>query len=343
MKKGRVTLTDIAKALNISASTVSRALKDHPAIKKETKDAVVKLAKKLKYQPNLLALGLLQKKTFTIGVIVPEITSHFFSTVITGIRDVLSPAGYNIAICLSNESFEEEIAITEKMAKTQIDGILVSPASSTKKYKHFKALQKNGIPLVVFDRDCPGLDVDKVLVDDYDGAFQAVEYLIKSGCQNIAHLSGPMNLSTTKHRLQGYLDALEKHKVAIKQENIVHVTGFSHEDGIKPAQGLLQLKNRPDAIFAMNDCIAISTMYVAKKMGLHIPKDISIIGFDDEPHSSYFTPALSTIWQPVYSMGMLSARILLSKLNDNNPDDNQTLRQEVFKPELVIRASSRTI
>ena len=226
MKKGRVTLIDIAKALNISASTVSRALKDHPAIKKETKQAVVKLAKKLKYQPNLLALGLLQKKTYSIGVIVPEITSHFFSTAITGIQDVLSPAGYNIAICLSNESFDEEVAITQKMAKIQIDGVLVSPASSTKKYKHFRALQKNRIPLVVFDRDCPGLDVDKVLVDDYDGAFQAVEYLIKSGCKDIAHLSGPMNLSTTKHRLQGYLDALEKHGLPIKEKNIIHVEGF---------------------------------------------------------------------------------------------------------------------
>ena len=341
MKKGRVTLTDIAKALNISASTVSRALKDHPAIKKETKRAVVKLAKKLKYQPNLLALGLLQKKTYSIGVIVPEITSHFFSTAITGIRDVLSPAGYNITICLSNESFDEEVAITEKMAKTQIDGVLVSPASSTKKYKHFKALQKNGIPLVVFDRDCPGLEVDKVLVDDYDGAFQAVEYLIKSGCKNIAHLSGPTNLSTTKHRLQGYLDALEKYGFPIKVENIIHVTGFTHEDGLKPTQNLLQSKNRPDAIFAMNDCIAISAMHVAKKMGLQIPEDVSIIGFDDEPHSSYFTPALSTIWQPVYSMGMLSARILLSKLQDG--EYNPNLRREVFKPELVIRTSSKII
>ncbi|TMU57371.1 LacI family DNA-binding transcriptional regulator [Flagellimonas algicola] len=341
MKKSRVTLTDIAKALNISASTVSRALKDHPAINKETKRAVVKLAKKLKYQPNLLALGLLQKKTYTVGVIVPEITGHFFSTVITGIRDVLSPAGYNIAICLSNESFQEEIAITEKMAKTQIDGVLVSPASSTKTYKHFKALQKNGIPLVVFDRDCPGLDADKVLVDDYDGAFQAVEYLINSGCKNIAHLSGPMNLSITEHRLQGYLDALGKHKFPVKQENVIHVSGFTHEDGIKPAQKLLKLKNRPDAIFAMNDCIAISAMHVAKKMGLQIPGDVSIIGFDDEPHSSYFTPALSTIWQPVYSVGMLSARILLSKLQEG--EEEPELRREVFKPELIIRASSKAV
>ena len=327
--------------LNISASTVSRALKDHPAINKETKRAVVKLAKKMKYQPNLLALGLLQKKTYSVGIIVPEITGHFFSTAITGIQDVLSPAGYNITICLSNESFDEEVAIVEKMTKSQVDGVLVSPASSTKSYKHFKALQKNGIPLVVFDRDCPGLNVDKVLVDDYDGAFQAVEHLITSGCKNIAHLSGPMNLSITKHRLQGYLDAMEKHGIPVKGEHIVHVAGFSHEEGIKPAQELLQLKNKPDAIFAINDCIAISAMHVAKKMGLKIPGDVSIIGFDDEPHSNYFTPALSTIWQPVYSMGMLSARILLGKME--NEKETPSVRQEIFKPELVIRTSSEII
>ncbi|MFS4456145.1 LacI family DNA-binding transcriptional regulator [Maribacter sp. 2304DJ31-5] len=341
MKKGRVTIKDIAKALNISASTVSRALKDHPAIKKETKQAVVKLAKKLKYHPNLLAISLLQKKTHTIGVIVPEITSHFFSTIITGIQSVLSPAGYNISISLSNESYDEEVAIVEKMAKSQIDGVLVSPASSTKKYKHFKALQKNGIPLVVFDRDCPGLNVDKVLVDDYDGAFQAVEYLIKSGCKNIAHISGPPELSISKHRLNGYIDALKKNNMPILPENIVHVAGFSHEDGIGPSESLLKSQTPLDAIFAVNDSIAIAAMHTAKKLGFKIPDDISIIGFDDEPHSSYFVPALSTVWQPAYSVGMLSARLLLKHLQDS--EEISGYREEIFRPELVIRTSSKEI
>ena len=242
-------------------------------------------------------------------------------------------------ICLSNESYEEELTIVKRLSKIQIDGVLVAPSSETKNFDHFRRLQKSGIPVVVFDRDCPGLEADKVLVDDYFGAFQAVEYLIGTGCKNIAHLGGPLNLSTTEQRLQGYLDALEKNKVPINSDYIVHVPGFSHKDAVKATKKLLELQERPDAIFAYNDKIAISTMHVAKKMGLQIPDEISVIGFDDEPHSSFITPSLSTVWQPVYSMGMLSARILLSHLKNQNVILD--FRKEVFKPELVIRASSK--
>ncbi|MDO5977338.1 LacI family DNA-binding transcriptional regulator [Flavivirga spongiicola] len=338
MSSKRVTISDIAQKLNISASTVSRALKNHPALKKETIKAVQDLANKLNYQPNLLALSLRQKKTNTIGVIIPEITSHFFSSIITGIQDVLVNSGYNIIICQSNESYKEELAIVENLLRIRVDGVLVSPSSRTKKFNHFSKLKQSGVPIVVFDRDCPNLEVDKVLVDDYDGAFQAIDYLIKSGCKKIAHLSGPKNLSTTNHRLQGYLDALKKNNLPVKEEYIVHASGFTHEEGIQPTKTLLRLKNPPDAIFAINDCIAISAMYIAKKLDFKIPEDISIIGFDDEPHTRYFKPALSTVWQPVYSIGMLSARILLSHLK--NPDNTPKLRKEIFKPELVIRHSS---
>ena len=242
MKKRRVTINDIAQELGISASTVSRALHDHPALKKETKQQVKALAKKLDYHPNLLALNLLQKKTNTIGIIIPEITSHFFSSIITGIQDVVGDSGYNSIICQSNESYNEEVAIVENLLRIRVDGVLVSPSSRTKKFDHFFKLQQSGIPIVVFDRDCSGLDVDKVLVDDYDGAFQAVDYLIKSGCKKIAHLGGPKNLSTTDHRLQGYLDALKKNKVPVRDEYIIHVSGFTHENGIKPTKKLLSLK-----------------------------------------------------------------------------------------------------
>ena len=341
MKKARVTLTDIARELNISPSTVSRALNDYPALKKETKRAVKALAKKLDYQPNLLALNLLQKKSNTIGVIVPEITSHFFSAIVTGIQDVVGTSDYNIMICLSNESYREEMTIVKKLSQIQVDGVLVSPSSETKTFDHLRGLQKSGIPVVVFDRDCPGLESDKVLVDDYSGAFQAVEYLIRSGCNRIAHLGGPINLSTAKHRLLGYLDALENNKIPVQKKYIVHVPGFSHKDGLKSTKKLLKLKNPPDAIFATNDNIAISAMYTAKKLKFKIPEDISIVGFDDQPNSSYFTPSLSTVWQPVYSLGMLSARILLHRLEEQ--DTKIGFRREVFKPELVIRASSKKI
>ncbi len=283
MQKRRITIKDMAKALNIAPSTVSRALNDHPALKKETKAAVRKLAQQLDYEPNLLALNLLHKKSNTLGVIVPEITGHFFSAIITGMQDVISASNYNIMICLSNESYEEEVMIINKLSKIQIDGVLISPSSETKNFDHLRRLQKSGIPVVVFDRDCSGLEADKVLVDDYLGAFQAVEYLIKSGCTKIAHLGGPLNLSTTKHRLQGYLDALVKNNIPICDEYIVHTSGFCHKNGKKPAKKLLSLNPVPDAIFAMNDSIAICALRVAEKLGFRIPEDISIIGFDDEP------------------------------------------------------------
>ncbi len=339
MKKHRVTIKDIANELNMAISTVSRALNDHPAISIQTKKKVQNLAKKLNYYPNLLALNLLQKKTNTIVVIVPEITSHFFSSVITGIQDILKGSGYSLIITQSNESYREEVAIVEHMIRIRVDGVLISPSSSTKKNDHFLKLKKNGIPFVLFDRDCPGVESDKVLVDDYEGAFQAVDYLINAGCKKIAHLAGPINLSTTSHRLEGYKDALKKYQIPVRDGYVKHVSGFTHEDGIKPSKALLKLKNPPDAIFAINDCIAISAIFVAKTMELRIPEDISIVGFDDEPHSRYFTPSLSTIWQPVYSIGMLAIRILLKRIETN--EDSFTFRKEVFKPELVIRNSSK--
>ena len=210
MKKSRVTIKDIARQLGLSTSTVSRALKDHPHLKKETKAAVQALAKKLNYKPNLAAVNLFKQKTNTIGVVVPEITGHFFSTAITAIQDVVTKAGYNINICLSNESFEEEKDILEKFSWATVDGVLISPASTTKDFNHFKLLQDNNIPIVVFDRDSPGFNADKVLVDDQNGAFKAVEYLIKSGCKRIAHLGGPLNLSTSKKRLNGYFGCSKK-------------------------------------------------------------------------------------------------------------------------------------
>ena len=339
MRKIRVTIKDLAQALNVSTSTVSRALQDHPALRQETKDRVKALAKKWNYQPNTLALDLLRQSSKIIAIIVPEITSHFFSSAIVGIQDIMVSTEFNLMIFVSNESYEEEAQIIEKLAKIQLAGVLVAPSSETKNFDHFKRLQQNGIPLVIFDRDCEGLEAHKVLVDDYTGAFEAVDYLIKSGCKKIAHITGFPNLSTNSHRLNGYVDALEKNGLSVEKEMIVYAGGFNHEDGIVPTETLLKSKNIPDAIFAVNDRLAVSAMRTAKRLNFKIPEDISIIGFDDEPHSSYFTPPLSSVWQPVYSMGMLSARILLQEIKE----DSTEFRNEVFKTELVIRGTSPKI
>lgn len=338
MKKSRTTITEIAKELGVSPSTVSRALNNHPAISNKTRDAIVKLALKLDYQPNLLALNLLRKKTNTIGVIVPEITSYFFSSVISGIQDLLHPIGVNMIIGQSNESYEEERSIVQTFASIRVDGFLISPSSETKNFDHLKKLTNNNIPLVIFDRDCDGIEVDKVFVDEYRGAFQAVEYLIQTGCKKIAHIAGQQTLSTARYRLKAYKDALEKYNLPINDEYIVKSKGFFPKHGIKPTKRLLSLPNPPDAIFTINDGVAIGAMYVVKDFGIKIPEEISIIGFDDDPHSSYFKPSLSTVWQPTYEMGMLSARLLINRINSSN--DLSNIRVETLLPELVVRGSS---
>lgn len=339
MRKNRVTIKDLAQELNVSTSTVSRALQDHSALRQETKDRVKALAKKWNYQPNTIALDLLRQSSKIIAVIVPEITSHFFSSTIIGIQDIIVSTDFNLMIFISNESYEEESQIIEKLAKIQLAGVLVAPSSETKNFDHFRRLQKNGIPLVIFDRDCVGLEAHKVLVDDYTGAFDAVDYLIKTGCRKIAHLTSFQNLSTNNHRLNGYLDALKKNGLPIEKDMIVYANGFNHKDGIAPTKALLKSDNTLDAIFTVNDRLAVSAMRTAKKLNFKIPDDISIIGFDDEPHSSYFTPALSSVWQPVYSMGMLSARILIQEIKEESTE----FRKEVFRTELVVRGTSRKI
>lgn len=341
MKKELTTLADMAKELGISVSTVSRALNNHPAISEETKNKVKELAERFNYQPNMLALNLLNKKTNTIGVIVPEITSYFFSSVIHGIQDFLGDAGYQLMISQSEESSEKEIKLVKSLAKVRVDGFLISPTSETVDPDFYNGLVNNGIPVVLFDRDCTGLQTDKVLVDDYAGAFEAVNYLVQTGCKRVAHITGPSELSISKHRLQGYMDALSKHNLPIDKELVITANGFAPEHGVEAARQILSLRQLPDAIFAMNDGIAIGAMYVIKEAGIKIPDQISVVGFDDEPHSSYFIPPLTSVWQPVYDMGMLSARILLNRLNSDQ--QNNEYRYELLKPELVIRQSSRKL
>ncbi|MEZ5105819.1 MAG: LacI family DNA-binding transcriptional regulator [Draconibacterium sp.] len=339
MKKSRTTITEIARELNVSPSTVSRALNNHPAISSATREAVIELARKLNYQPNLLALNLLRKKTNTIGVIVPEITSYFFSSVINGIQDLLSPLGVNMIIGQSNESFEEEKSIIRSFASIRVDGFLISPSSETNNFDHLQSLIDNNIPLVIFDRDCEGIDVDKVFVDEYSGAFQAVDHLIKTGCKRIAHIAGSSTLSTSRHRLNAYKNALKTNNIPVKEEYIVESSGFMPEHGIEPTQKLLNLSEPPDAIFAINDGVAMGAMFVIKNAGLVIPDQISIIGFDDDPHSAYFRPSLSTVWQPTYELGMLSARLLMKRVNSDN--NSIKIRVEKLFPELIVRGSSR--
>ena len=336
---GIVTIVDLARELKISPSTVSRALRDHPAIKNQTKKVVQELAKKMGYQPNTLALSLLNKKTNNIGIVVPEITSYFFSSVICGIQDILDQHGQHAIISQSNESFETEIKGVNALLSSRVDGFLISSTFNTHDYSHFEKLQQNNIPIVIFDRDCEVPNVNKVLVDDYDGACQAVEHLISQGCRLIAHIAGPKNLSIAEHRKKGYLDTLIKHNLTVDNKLIVESQFFQMEDGIEPTKRLLELDARPDAIFCVNDGTAIGALLVLRENNVAVPDQIAVIGFDNDTFSSFSYPTLSTIDQPTYEMGMLAARILLKSIN--TPKEDRKIRIEILKPELIIRSSSR--
>ncbi|MBW3469514.1 LacI family DNA-binding transcriptional regulator [Arthrospiribacter ruber] len=341
MKKNQVTITDIAKELNVSPSTVSRALHDSPFISEERKREILDFAKKMNYRPNQLALSLLNKRTKILGVIVPEITSYYFSTAINGIQDKVGDFGYKLMISQSNESFEEEIRLMEAMSLVRVDGFLISPSSNTVDFDHIKTIKESGFPLIIFDRDCHGLDVDKVVVDDYSGAFDAVNYLVKTGCKRIAHITGSSNLSTTKHRRQGYLDALLENGLNIQDELIIFGEDSTSETGVDGMKSLFNLEKLPDAVFCYNDAIAIGAMSVIRERDILIPDQISLVGFDDEPYSTYFKPSLTSVWQPVYDLGVLSAKILLDQLNSDI--DQNEYRHEILKPELVIRNSSKQL
>ncbi len=333
-----VTIVDLARELKISPSTVSRALRDHPAIKEETKLAVQELAKKLGYQPNTSALNLLYKKTNNIGVIVPEITSFFFSSIICGIQDVLEPAGQHIFISQSNESKDLELKGIETFLSARVDGVLISSSLNSNDFANLERLRSAGIPTVVFDRDCEGFEIDKVLVDDYDGACQAVKHLINTGCKRIAHIAGPDKLSIARHRKNGYLDTLTGNGITPDEDLLVNSRFFQMEDGIEPTKRLLDLPHPPDAIFAVNDAVAIGSLSVLRERGVKIPDDLAIVGFDNNPFSAFASPGLSTVDQPVYEMGMLSARILLNHLKKANKEPG--FRHEILKPELIVRQSS---
>lgn len=342
MKTSQVTIKDIARELKISPSTVSRALKDHPDISPATKKAVRELAQRLDYQPNSVALSLRKSKTYTIGIIIPQLVHHFFSTVISGIEDVAYDAGYHVMICQSNESYDREVMNTQALVASRVDGMLISVAQETDDIKHFEGLVNRGIPVVFFDRVVKDLDTSSVEVDDFGGAYRAVEYLLRSGCRRIAHLAGPDNLTNSQKRFKGYQQALEDYDLTAASSSLQVVAGLTIEEGKEACLKLLeQADQRPDAIFAANDPVAIGAMQVLREKGIKVPEDISIIGFSNEPITALMEPAMTTVAQPGFEMGQLAARLLLQEIGLPKEEQQHTIVHKELKTELVIRNTTK--
>lgn len=330
------TLKDIAKELNLNPSTVSRALQDHPAIKSDTKEKVIEYAKKINYFPDNVAQSLQKKSSKIIGVLVPEIKHDFFAFAIDGIEDVAFQAGYTIIVTKSNENYEREVQNTYAMISNRVAGLLVSVSANTKDSNHFKLLLKKQIPLVFFDRAID-IGASTVVVDDYEGAFNAVEFLIKKGYKKIAHLGGPPSLSICTNRSKGYKKALQHNKIPINPKHIL-CCGMNEQDGINGFATLMNLKDKPDAIFAVNDPVAIGTYIQAKRMNFKIPDDIAVIGFSDNLTSSLVDPPMTTVSQPAYEIGLKAAQLLVDQIK--NKEVSSVVSDTVLKTKLIIRSST---
>lgn len=342
MQSTGVTIKDIAKQLDISPSTVSRALKNHPDISPKTKKAVMELARDLNYQPNTIALSLRKKQTNTIGVIIPEIVHFFFSTVISGIEDIAYNAGYNIILCQTNESYEKELIDTRALLQSRVDGILASFTKETSDFSHFEDPFNRGIPIILFDRIYSGLNTSKVIVDDFHGAYSAVKYLIETGCTKIAHLSGPDELSISKDRKDGYLKALNDHGLEVNEQYIRENHAITEvEEGYKIMKSLLELDDIPDAVFSNNDLSAIGAMKAIRDAGLTIPNDISVVGFSDWMMSAFVDPALTTVSQPGFEMGQEACRLFIQQVKDQAMGKPFEPVTKVLKTKLVVRDSTR--
>lgn len=335
MKKPPITIKDIAKALNISPSTVSRALKNHPDISQDTKDAVNKFAKENHYKPNSLALSLRMSINNTIGVIVPEINNYFFSSVLSGIEQVANSENFNIIVSQSDENPDKEVHNTQALIGARVSGILASLCKHTTNYEHFQEVLDSDIPLVFFDRICIGLNTDRVVVDDYVGAFAAVEYMIQTGCKRIAFFSSPFHLEISKNRKNGYLDALRKYGIPV-DDSLIKVCD-TREEAIIIAPEILDRPDRPDGFFAINDHCAAGIMYAVKLAKLRIPDDVAIFGFSDGELARACDPMLSTVEQHGYDMGRDAARLLIDKIKGVT---HGQYSNKIVKTNLIIREST---
>ncbi len=338
--KAKATLKQIAKELHVSVSTVSKALNDSPEISEPTKIKIQEFAKLKNYKPNIIGLNLKNRKTKTIGVIIPNILNPFFAKVFTGIEKAADEKGYNLITCISNESLEKEVHALEILSNGTIDGFILSVSEEAQKqneFQHFTDIINEGTPIVMFDRISEQVDCDKVVVDDYDSAVHAVEHLIKLGCKRIALFSSIDNLSVGKLRAKGYLKALGSHNLSV-DENLI-VLSESEEDFNLRAEKVFDTQ-KVDGVFSLDEHASTMGMKFAIRKGIRIPEDLSIIGFADGVWSKRMTPSLSTVSQHGPEIGEMAAKLLIDRLESKEEIPSKT---QVVKTELRQRDSTRKL
>ena len=337
--KRKVTLKQIAKELDVSISTVSKSLRDSPEISEDTRQKVQAFAKLYNYKPNLIALSLKNKKTKTIGIIIPEIVHHFFATVISGIEHIANEKGYNVIVCLSDESFDKEVINMEMLANGSIDGFIMSLSKETqqkKDFHHISEVINQGMPVVMFDRVTNDILCDKVIIDDSLAAYEAVQGLINNGFKKIGLITTVDYVSVGKLRTEGYYKALRDNGIAIDENLIVKI-----EDIENCAEQIKKLisNNKVDSVFAVNELFAVTAIKTAKKLNLKVPEDITVIGLTDGIISTYSSPSITTVSQNGIKMGNKAAHMLIERL-ESEEDEEEHYKTEVIETHLVQREST---
>jgi len=331
-----VTIKDVAKKLNCSVSTISRAFNDKYDIRKETRDHILETAKEMGYSPNPMAKSLLKQCSNQIGVVVPEFINAFFPEVIIGIQEVFINKGYQVLIMQSNESHITELENIKTLENNMVDGMIISLSLETKNVDYYKDLIKQGFPLVFFNRVSNELETSKVLFDDYKWAFFATEHLIYQGYKKIFHLGGPAGLVISQNRKDGFIDALRKHKIPFDESSIIE-TGFMISDGERVMEKLIVENNLPEAIFAVNDPSAIGAMKMLKKHGYKIPEDVALLGFTESKLAELIDPPLTSVAQPTKEIGRTAAKLLLEQIESKGIFIPQTV---ILNGRLNVRESS---
>ena len=330
MMKQRATLKVIAKELDVSVSTVSKALRDSKEIGKDTKEKVKAFAKLYNYRPNNIALSLKNKKTKTLGVIIPEIVHHFFTTVIYGIEEYANTKGYNVIVGLSNESFDKEVINLDTLANGSIDGFIMSIAKETlskKDYHHLTETIDQGIPIVMFDRIIDDIECDKVIVDDVKAAEIAVQKLIDNNCRAIGLLTTQDYVNVGRLRTKGYKNSLLENGICVNESMICRLKDTSTTvdnflDLENQIEEFIRQHNDMDALFAVNEIYAVTAMKALRKQGKEIPKDIQVIGFTDGVLSKHAFPPLTTVDQNGFEIGRISAKLLIQRLENEDSEDD---------------------
>jgi len=336
MKKKPATIKDIAKALDISVSTVSRALRDTYDVSQETRVKVLEMAEQLRYRPNLNATGLVKQSTRKLGVVIPVITNYYYSTVITGMKDVARENGYSLLLYITDDRYEEESEILRSLPTHSLDGLLVCLSSDSAEYPELAELELDGMPMVFFDRVPADLGTAKVVQDDLEGAYLATRHLIEMGYRRIAHITGPSSLQLTQMRLAGYRKALEEAGIGFEPKWVIY-SGFSQHNGYEDTCNLLDMVDSPDAVFAVNDRKAVGALLACRKRSVLAGPEFGIIGFTGDPIGELTSPTLSTVVEPAYDIGRRSCEMLIRQLAKPGYQGEEV----VLKGELIIRESSQ--